>query len=464
MSILIRGGILVTPSDTYQADVLIQGDTIGGIGADLAGSKADRVVDATGLYVMPGGIDVHCHFQLEFGGTVTADDFESGTIAAAFGGTTCVVDMALQEEGKPLRDALERWHQRAVGKAAIDYSFHACITDPTETTLAEMEGVVSEGVTSFKEFLAYPGELMIEDDALLRILQNAKRLGAVVILHAENGRVTAELARQAIAAGNSAPAYYPMTRPPETEAEAVERAITLAGMVGTPIHFFHVSSMMALQRIRAARDRGLPVFAETCPHYLFLTEERYAEPESRGAKYICSPPLRTKQDQNALWHALAGGDLQVVSSDHCPYQFHGQKDRGLSDFRQTPGGLPSIETRLPLVYSGGVATGRMSVNRFVEVVATNPAKIFGLHPRKGTLVVGSDADLVLWDPMGERVITVGDLHIPVDYTPFEGIRVSGFPRMVISHGGVVVEDGEFVGKPGAGRFIARGRFDPSIWT
>lgn len=452
MSLLIRGGEIVTGENNYQADIFVDGEVIRAIGSNLS-MPADNVIDATGLYVMPGGVDPHCHIQMKLGDHATVDDYESSTIAAAYGGTTSIIDIAFQEKGKSLKDALTLWHDKASGKAAIDYTFHAGITDPTDDTLGEMEGVVLDGVPSFKVFTANPGVTMIEDDALLRIFQNAKRFGGMMVVHAENGGFTEELGRQAIRAGNGEPQYWPATRPPETEAEAVHRVIALAEMVDVPVHFYHITSSLAVEEIRKARVRGRKVFAETCPQYLYLTADRLSQPD--GAKYMCSPPLRTLEDQRDLWNALDKGALQVVSSDHCAYLFQGQKDSSPNDFRNIPGGLPGVETRMPLVYNGGVADGHLNLNRFVQVVSTNPAKIFGLYPKKGAIAIGSDADLVLWDPKVKWKIQSEKLHMPVDYTPFEDIEVQGAPHMVLSRGQVIVKEGSFVGKVGSGKFIKR---------
>lgn len=452
LSILIKGGTIVTAVDTYKADIYIENEEIRAIGENLT-IHARKVIDADELYIMPGGIDPHCHIQMNFGGDPTVDNYENSTIAAAFGGTTTIIDIAFQEKGKTLQEAIIEWHKKATGKAVIDYSFHAGITDPTENTINEMNTIVNQGIPSFKIFLSNPGLAMIDDDELIKIFQNASNSGSMIVIHAENGRVTHELARQAVEAGNGGPQYLATTRPPETEVEAVDRAILFAELTNTPTFFYHISTELSVKRIIEARSRGNAVFAETCPHYLYLTNDLITD-DRNGAGYVVYPPLRTRNDQKALWKALKQNDLQVVSSDHCAYNLNGQKDRSPNDFRNVPGGLPGVETRLPLVYSG-IKEGHLDLNRFVQLVSTNPAKIFGLYPQKGSIAIGSDADLVLWDPNVNWKIKTDQLHMPVDYTPFEGIEVQGKPQVVLSRGQIIIDDGEFVGNAGLGKFIKR---------
>lgn len=454
MTTLIKNGTIVTAADTYRGDVFIDGERISTVGASLAVS-ADRVIDAAGKYVIPGGIDVHTHLDTPSGGTTSADDFESGTIAAAHGGTTSIVDFAIQYKGERLHAAWENWSRRAEGKAVIDYGFHMVVTDLTAEAEQEMDALVRGGITSFKLFMAYRGRLMLDDGSILRALLRTGQNGGTICMHAENGDVIDVLVRRALAAGHTTPKYHALTRPPLAEAEATNRAICLAEMADVPIYIVHVSAVEALERIVEARDRGVPVSAETCPQYLFLSHHAYDEPGFDGAKYVMSPPLRAKAGQAQLWRALARNDLQVVSTDHCPFSMKGQKELGLGDFSKIPNGAPGIETRMSLVYDGGVRAGHISLNRFVEVTSTSPAKIFGLYPRKGTIAPGSDADLVVFDPERRVTLSARTLHMRVDYNPYEGREVVGAADVVLSRGRVVVEGGRFVGRPGAGTFIRR---------
>jgi dihydropyrimidinase len=451
---LIRGGTIVTATDLYRGDVLIEDDRISAIGVSLA-APADRVLDASGKYVLPGGIDVHTHLDMPFGGTTSADDFESGTIAAAHGGTTAVVDFAIQYKGQTLNEALEAWRKKAEGKAAIDYGFHMIVTDLTPAVESEMDGLVREGVTSFKLFMAYPGVFMLDDAAIFRALLKTRENGGTICMHAENGGVIDVLVKKALAEGKTAPNYHALTRPARAAAEATHRAIALAEMAGVPIYIVHLSATEALEMVVEARDRGLPAYAETCPQYLFLSYSNYEEPGFEGAKYVMSPPLRAKGNEEGLWRGLAGNDLQAISTDHCPFCMKEQKELGRSDFSKIPNGAPGIETRMSLVFDGGVRAGRISVNRWVELTSTSPAKIFGLFPKKGTIAPGSDADLVLFDPEKKVTLSARTLHMKVDYSPYEGREVTGAPETVLSRGKVIVENGKFVGRAGAGSFLKR---------
>jgi dihydropyrimidinase len=452
---VIRNGTIVTATDTYAADVGIAGDKISTIAAQLSAENAGRTIDATGCYVMPGGIDVHTHLDMPFGGTTSADDFESGTIAAAFGGTTTLVDFAIQYKGQTLRTAFETWMKKADGKAAIDYAFHCIITDLTDAQLEEMGALVKEGVSSFKLFMAYPGVFMLDDASIFRAMSRAAECGGLICMHAENGGAIDVIVRRALAEGKRAPKYHALTRPTTAEAEATSRAIALAEMAGAPVHIVHLSCNEALDKVREARDRGLPVYAETCPQYLYLSIENFDAPGFEGAKYVFTPPLREKWHQEKLWQGLAKDDLQLVSTDHCPFCFKEQKEMGRDDFTKIPNGGPGIEHRLSLVYSGGVVAKRFSPNRFVQLVSTAPAKLFGLYPRKGTVAIGSDADLVVFDPHAEQVISAKTHHMRVDYSMFEGIRTQGAPKVTLSRGKVVVEKNLFVGRAGAGQFLRR---------
>jgi dihydropyrimidinase len=454
MKTLIKGGTIVTASDQYRGDILVEDETIALIGTTLD-LHADKTIDASGKYVLPGGIDVHTHLDMPFGGTTSADDFESGTRAAAFGGTTSIVDFAIQYRGQTLHHALETWARKAEGKAVIDYGFHMIITELNDQVELEMDALVRQGVTSFKLFMAYPGVFMLDDASIFKALLRTGTNGGSVCMHAENGGVIDVLVQRALAAGKTAPKYHALTRPARAEAEATHRAIALAEIADVPIYIVHLSAVEALEMVTEARDRGLPAHAETCPQYLFLSYDNYEEPGFEGAKYVMSPPLREKATQDQLWRGLAGNDLQVISTDHCPFCMKEQKELGTNDFSKIPNGAPGIETRMSLVYDGGVRAGRISLNRFVELTSTSPAKIFGLFPRKGTIAPGSDADIVVFDPMRTITLAARTLHMNVDYNPYEGRQVTGATDTVLSRGRLVIEDGKFVGRAGAGSFLKR---------
>ncbi len=454
MKTLIRGGTIVTATDLYRGDVLIEDEKISAIGTSLS-VGADKTIDAKGKYVLPGGIDVHTHLDMPFGGATSADDFESGTIAAAHGGTTSVVDFAIQYKGQTLRHAWETWMKKAEGRAAIDYGFHMIVTDLNESVEKEMDSLVREGVTSFKLFMAYPGVFMLDDASIFRALLRTGENGGTICMHSENGGVIDVLVKKALAEGKTAPKYHALTRPARAEGEATHRAIALAEMANVPIYIVHLSAAEALELVTEARDRGLPAYAETCPQYLFLSYANYEEPGFEGAKYVMSPPLRPKGNEDQLWRGLAANDLQAISTDHCPFCMKEQKELGRNDFSKIPNGAPGIETRLHLVYDGGVRTGKISLNRFVELTSTSPAKIFGLFPRKGTIAPGSDADIVVFDPEKKHVLSAKTHHMKVDYNPYEGRQITGMVEVVLSRGKVIVENGRFSGKPGAGSFLKR---------
>src|SRR5438874_3992731 len=455
---LIKNGSVVTATDTYVADVAVVDGKIHSIGKSLPQENATRVFDAQGKYVMPGGIDVHTHLDMPFGGTTSADDFETGTRAAAFGGTTTLIDFAIQYKGQRLRQAFDTWMGKASAKAVTDYSFHCIITDLADAQLDEMNALVREGVTSFKLFMAYPGVFMLDDASIFRALQTTSKNGGLVCMHAENGSAIDVIVQQALAEGKKAPKYHALTRPTTAEAEATARAIALAEMAGAPIYIVHLSCNDALEKVREARDRGLPVYAETCPQYLYLSIENFDAPGFEGAKYVFTPPLREKWHQEKLWNGLKRDHLQVVSTDHCPFCFKEQKELGRGDFTKIPNGGPGVEHRMSLIYSGGVAAGRFSVNCFVELVSTTPAKLFGLYPRKGTIAVGSDADLVIFDPHRKHTISAKTHHMRVDYSMFEGIQVTGMPDTVLSRGRVVVDGDKFLGRAGQGEFLKRATY------
>jgi len=446
MRTLIRNGTVVTATGVLAGDVLIEDETVAEVAPRLE-ADADRTYDATGKLVIPGGIDVHTHLDMPYGDTTSADDFASGTIAAAFGGTTSIVDFAVQSPGGTLHQALDTWMAKARDKAAIDYGFHMIVTDLPLAAEREMDELIAEGVTSFKLFMAYPGRLMVDDATIFRALLRTAENGGTVMMHAENGGVIEVLTKRALAAGKTEPRQHALTRPALAEAEATHRAIALAEMAGAPIYIVHVSAAEAVDEVAAARARGLGVCAETCPQYLFLTAECEDE------KYVMSPPLRDRRSQERLWRALAADELQVVATDHCPFWM--KDKRGREDFTKIPGGAPGIETRMSLLFDGGVVGGRFGVERFVELTATNPAKLFGLSPRKGTIAPGSDADIVVWDPERETTLSARAHHMRVDYNPYEGRVVKGVAETVLSRGRAVIEGGAFVGRPGAGQFLRR---------
>ena len=455
---IIANGRVVTATDTYLSDVAISSGKIEAIGENLPRENAAHIIDAAGKYVMPGGIDVHTHLDMPFGGTTSSDDFETGTRAAAFGGTTTLIDFAIQYKGQTLRTAFDGWMRKASGKAVCDYGFHCIITELADAQLEEMNALVREGVTSFKLFMAYPGVFMLDDGSIFKALQRTAKNGGLVCMHAENGNAIDVIVQQALAEGKKAPKYHALTRPTTAEAEATARAIALAEMAGAPVYIVHLSCNDALEKVREARDRGLPVYAETCPQYLYLSIENFDVPDFEGAKYVFTPPLREKWHQEKLWNGLKRDHLQVVSTDHCPFCFKEQKELGRGDFTKIPNGGPGVENRMSLIYSGGVAAGRFSVNRFVELVSTTPAKLFGLYPRKGTIAVGSDADLVIFDPDRKHTISAKTHHMRVDYSMFEGIDVTGMPSTVLSRGRVVVDNDKFVGRVGAGEFVKRSTY------
>ncbi len=457
MDLIVKHGTVVTASDTFSADVGVRGEKIVQIAQALEPGSGTRVIDAAGKYVLPGGVDPHTHLDSPGQGTVTADDYLTGTIAAACGGTTTIVNFCFQEKGKGLREILDHYHHRAEGKAVVDYSFHSMIADLTDQVAAEIDTLPDQGVTSIKLFMAYRGSLMVDDRTLARTLDRASRNGVLVMVHAENGDAADLLQQRLLAEGKTEPKYHATSRPPRVEAEATARAAALAEVIGAPVYCVHVSCAEAVEEIARARARGVRVLGETCTHYLYFSEEDLDRPGFEGAKWVYTPPPRQKHQPPLMWRAIASGALQAVASDHCPFKFTGQKDLGLGDFTRIPNGAPGIEERLMLTYQG-VNDGRLTLNRFVELVATAPARIFGLYPRKGTIAVGSDADLVIWDPDLELRVTQSALHHNVDYTLYEGMTIRGAPQTVILRGQVIVEQRQHVGQPGSGRFVPRQRF------
>ncbi|MFJ3502094.1 dihydropyrimidinase [Streptomyces sp. NPDC090135] len=455
---LIRGGLVVTAADEVHADVLIEDGRVAALAAHgsdaAAGWTADRTVDATDRYVIPGGVDAHTHMELPFGGTFASDTFETGTRAAAWGGTTTIVDFAVQTVGHGLREGLDAWYAKADGVCAIDYAFHMILSDVNEHTLKEMDKLVQEGISSFKLFMAYPGVFYSDDGQILRAMQRSAENGGLIMMHAENGIAIDVLVEQALARGETDPRYHGEVRKALLEAEATHRAIQLARVAGAPLYVVHVSAEEAVAELAAARDKGLPVFGETCPQYLFLSTDNLAEPDFEGAKYVCSTPLRPKEHQAALWRGLRTNDLQVVSTDHCPFCFTGQKELGRGDFSKIPNGLPGVENRMDLLHQA-VVDGRISRRRWIEIACAAPARMFGLYPKKGTLAPGADADVVIYDPHATQVISAETHHMNVDYSAYEGRTVTGQVETVLSRGEPVIDRRTYVGRAGHGVFTPR---------
>lgn len=458
MKKIVKNGTIVTAADTFQGEILIEDGKITQVGTNLNAIGAE-IIDAKGCLVFPGGIDPHTHLDMPFGGTVTKDDFETGTVAAAFGGTTTIIDFCLTNKGEPLKNAIQTWHEKSRDKAVIDYGFHLMISEINQDVLNELPQVIAEeGITSFKVFMAYKHVFQADDETLFRTLVTAKDLGALVMVHAENGDVIDYLTKKALAEGNTAPIYHALTRPAELEGEATGRAARFAGLAGSQLYVVHVSCAEAVKQIAEARSKGFDVWGETCPQYLVLDQSYLEKPNFEGAKYVWSPPLREKWNQDVLWNALKSGQLQTLGSDQCSFDFNGQKDLGRDDFTKIPNGGPIIEDRLSILFSEGVKKGRISLNQFVDLTSTRAAKLFGLFPKKGTIAVGTDADLVIFDPNVERVLSAETHHMAVDYNAFEGLKVTGEPVSVLVRGEYVVRDKQFVGKPGSGQYLKRAKY------
>jgi len=465
-TILIRGGLVISPTGSVAADVLIDGETISAVlhpgstllGADIA-AGVDRVIDAAGKYVIPGGVDAHTHMELPFGGTFASDTFETGTTAAAWGGTTSIVDFAVQTTGGDVREGLASWHAKAAGNCAIDYGFHQIIGGVDDASLEAMDELIDEGITSFKLFMAYPGVFYSDDGQILRAMQKASTNGAMIMMHAENGMAIDVLVKQALERGDTAPVYHGLTRPWETEEEATHRAIMLARLTGAPLYIVHMSAKQAVATLQAHKDQGYNVFGETCPQYLYLSlEEQLGAPGFEGSKWVCSTPLRSRAEghQDELWKYLRTNDLSVVSTDHCPFCYKDQKELGVGNFSKIPNGIGSVEHRMDLLYQG-VATGRLSKERWVEICSTTPARMFGLYPRKGVIAPGADADVVIYDPNGHTSIGYGKTHhMNMDHSAWEGFEIDGHVDLVLSRGTVVIEGGAFHGRAGHGQFLKRG--------
>jgi dihydropyrimidinase len=460
VSVLIKGGRIVTAVDDYVADVLIEGETVAAVGSSLNGSAVTRLIDATGKYVIPGAIDPHTHMEMPFGGTVSCDDFTSGTVSAAFGGTTCLIDFCLQAVGQSIPDALATWHEKIERcPPVIDVGFHMAITDLHDGgRLEDVARVPDEGVTSYKLFMAYKGAIMVDDETLFRTMRLAAQTGALVMVHAENGDAIDVIVKQALAEGKTEPRWHAATRPPETEAEATNRAVKLAHIAGCPLYVVHVSCEESVEPIALARLRGWRTWGETCTQYLFIDETRLEEGDFAGAKYVYTPPPRPAKNFEHLWTALRTGVLSVVSTDHCPFRWHDQKTLGREDFSKIPNGGPGVENRLHMLHHFGVREGRLTMNQLVDLCCTQPAKLFGLFPRKGTIAVGADADIVVWDPEKPLTLSVATHHSNVDYNLYEGTEVLGAPEVVLVRGQVIVEGDELVAAPGAGQFMRRARF------
>jgi dihydropyrimidinase len=462
MSVLIKGGRIVTAADDYVGDVYVEDEVVTLIGASLD-VQADRTIDATGKYVLPGCVDPHTHLDMPFGGTVTIDDFESGHTAAAFGGTTTHVDFAIQARATSFAETLETWHAKREGKALIDNGFHMAVTDLEEGgTLEELAGLPDQGVTSYKLFMAYKGALMVDDETLFRTMEVAAQTGALVMVHAENGDAIDVLVRRAVEEGHTSPRWHARTRPPETEGEATNRAIQLARVAGCALYVVHVSCAESAEPIRVAREKGWNVHGETCTQYFVVDETWLDRPDFEGAKFVYTPPPRAAANHDVLWNAVRTDVLSAVSTDHCAFRWNGQKTLGRDDFSKIPNGAPGIEDRLHVIHELGVRQGRISLHRMVELLATNPAKLFGLYPRKGTIAVGSDADLVVFDPQRRHVITAATQHSKTDYNVYEGMEVTGTPEVVLLRGRVLVDNGELVAEPGTGQFVRRARFGEEL--
>jgi len=454
MRILIRNGTVVNAGGALPADVLIDGETIAAVTAPGVFTEADRIIEADGKYVLPGGIDAHTHMEMPFGGTSSADTFATGTTAAAWGGTTTIIDFAVQAKGTSLLSTLDKWHEKADGNCAVDYGFHMIVSDVNDQSLKEMETCIDAGVNSFKMFMAYPGVFYATDGEILRAMRKATDTGSMIMMHAENGIAIDELVAEAIASGRTDPVEHGITRPPELEGEATSRAIQLAKVTGAPLYIVHLSARHALEAVAEARNTGQNVFAETCPQYLYLSIEDLAKPDFEGAKYVASPPLRPKDHQADLWRGLRTNDLSVVSTDHCPFCFKDQKELGRGDFSKIPNGMPGVEHRMDLLHQGVVA-GELTLARWVEVASATPARMFGLYGRKGVIAPGADADVVVYDPTRRQTLSAQTHHMNVDYSAYEGLSITGGVETVLSRGSVVIADGRFHGSAGHGKFLAR---------
>jgi dihydropyrimidinase len=469
MTTLIKNGTLITAGDTTEADIVIRDGIVSAVGKGFSKAEPDETIDAAGMYIMPGGIDPHTHLDMPFGGTVSSDDFFTGHRAAAFGGTTCHIDFALQAKGSSMTEAVRTWKKRAEGKACIDYSFHVALTDPMESSVAEIPLLVSEGVTSLKIFMAYKGVFQVDDTTFLKTLKKSSEHGLTTMVHAENGDAIALLTEELLAAGKTGMGYHNVAHSAAIEAEATARAVSFAGMTGAPLYIVHIACGEGLEAVRRARRKGIPVMGETCIQYTWLTDKAIDTPGFEGAKYICSPPPKGEEDRKGVLEALRDGTVQTVATDHCPFWFDGTlpgrtpgKELGLGNWAKVPNGVPGIEDRLPVLWHLGVNSGLISPNRFVELVSANPAKIFGLYPEKGTIAPGSHADLMIFDPKMEHVISAATHHMNVDYNCYEGMKVRGWPVRVMVRGRTLVSNGTWLGEKGWGRFVPRKTHNPVL--
>jgi len=465
MKSIITNGRVITAGDSIEADILIEDGIITALGKGFDITGVDEVIDARGMMIMPGGIDPHTHLDMPFGGTRSSDDFFTGHKAAAFGGTTCHIDFALQQKGSTMTQAIKDWKKKAEGKAAIDYSFHVALTDPVESSVQEIPELQKEGVTSLKIFMAYKGVFQVDDTTFLKTLQKSAENGLTTMVHAENGDAIALLTETLLAEGKTGMGYHNVAHSAAIEAEATARAVSFVEMTGAPLYIVHIACKDGLEAVRRGRRKGLPVMGETCVQYTWLTDKALDTEDFEGAKYICSPPPKGKEDQEAVWEAIIDDTVQTVATDHCPFWFDGTKEGripgkelGKESWNKVPNGVPGIEDRLPVMWHLGVNSGKISPNRFVEMTSTNPAKIFGLYPEKGTIAVGSHADLMIFDPEKEHTISAETHHMNVDYNCYEGLTVKGWPKQVMVRGKTLVKDGEWQGEAGYGQFTPRKTF------
>ncbi len=449
---IIKGGTIITASDTFEGDIGIKDEKIVQIGLDLDDKEA-KIIDAKGKYVMPGGIDPHTHMDMPFGGTHASDDFNTGTIAAACGGTTTIVDFSIQPKGKTLKETAAIWREKADGNAVIDYGIHLSITDMNDDVLEEIPTIIKAGYPTFKLFMTYDG-LRVTDYTLMKTLKKVSENGGLTSVHAENYHAIKYFTEELKAQGKVEPKYHALSRPAIVEGEAAGRAIKLAKLCKTPLYIVHNSCEESASEIQRAREEGYPIMGETCPQYLLLSYDNYEEPGFEGAKYVMSPPLRDKSNWSYMWKSLAKNTVQLVATDHCPF-FMEQKELGKEFFGKIPNGAPGIELRMALMYTYGIGENNFDLQRLVQITSTNAAKIFGMYPKKGTIAVGSDADIVIFNPDIEKTVTKEMLHENVDYTPYEGMKLKGYPEVTISRGKVIVENGEFIGEKGYGKFIKR---------
>ncbi|MDC7234015.1 MAG: dihydropyrimidinase [Spirochaetales bacterium] len=462
MKTLIKNGTVVTAGETFKSDLLIEEGIITSMSRDMDDVDVDEVIDASGLLIMPGGIDPHTHLDMPFGGTSSSDDFFTGHKAAAFGGTTCHIDFAIQQKGKTMVDAIQEWKKKAEGKAAVDYGFHVALTDPVDSSIDEIPELLKEGVSSLKIFMAYKGAFQVDDTTFLKALKKSAESGMTTMVHAENGDAIALITEELLAEGKNAMGYHNIAHSAAIEAEATARAVSFVEMTKAPLYIVHIACEEGLEAVRKGRAKGLPVMGETCVQYTHITDDWIDTEDFEGAKYICSPPPKGEADKAAVWKALRDGTVQTVATDHCPFWFEGGKEGrlpgkelGKESWVKVPNGVPGIEDRFPVMWHLGVNSGKITPNRFVELTSTNAARIFGMYPQKGSVSVGAHADLVLFDPEAEHTISAESHHMNVDYNCYEGMNVKGWPRQVMVRGKTLVKDGEWLGEAGYGSFVSR---------